>query len=388
MKSIYPRILISALSICCLSVSPAQSEQNTKSVKASKSAASKPVLLPLLVQSSINPIPFMSNGRAHLVYELQLTNVGNSDIKLQKIEILSVDESEMPLATFTEKALRDMLKPRVNPAKNDEVLHANESRVVFLWIDLDMPADKAPQAIKHRLTAKLGEYPESLNVLTVPTKVEHQDVPILGSPLPPGEWLAANGPSNTSAHRRALIPLDGRPYIGQRFAIDFIQTYANGKTFQGDPKDNKSYKAYGQNLYAVADGTVTHVKEGIPENIPPGRAQPINLDNIGGNCVIIDIGEGRYTFYAHMQPGSVLVKVGDKIRKGQVLGKLGNSGNSDEPHLHFHVCNANSALASDGLPYCFVYDLIKRGKNNESKKNVTDLPLEDDVVAFPPVKAP
>ena len=67
---------------------------------------------------------------------------------------------------------------------------------------------------------------------------------------------------------------------------------------------------------------------------------PITLETVGGNNVIMEIGDGLYAFYAHLQPGSLRVKVGDKVRRGQVLGLLGNSGNSSEPHLHFHICNA------------------------------------------------
>ena len=72
-----------------------------------------------------------------------------------------------------------------------------------------------------------------------------------------------------------------------------------------------------------------------------------------GNYVVVDIGEGRFAFYAHMQPGSLRVKPGDKVTTGQVLGLLGNSGNTDAPHLHFHVMDGASPLLSDGLPYAF-----------------------------------
>ncbi len=101
----------------------------------------------------------------------------------------------------------------------------------------------------------------------------------------------------------------------------------------------------------MADGVVTQIKDGIPQNMPEANSQavPITLETIGGNHVIMDIGNGLFAFYAHMQPGSLRVKVGDKVTRGQVLGLLGNTGNSSEPHLHFHICNANSELASEGL---------------------------------------
>ncbi len=65
------------------------------------------------------------------------------------------------------------------------------------------------------------------------------------------------------------------------------------------------------------------------------------------------MGKGRFAFYAHLQPGSVRVETGDTVKPGQVLGLLGNSGNSDAPHLHFHIMDGPRPLSSNGLPYRF-----------------------------------
>ena len=119
--------------------------------------------------------------------------------------------------------------------------------------------------------------------------------------------------------------------------------------------NNSNWYCYGQNLYAVADGVVVKAMDGIPDNVPLAtkRAAPITLDTICGNFVLIDIGAGSYALYAHMIPDSVRVNVGDKVRAGQVIGLLGNSGNSDAPHLHFHISTTPNKLilASEGLPY-------------------------------------
>ena len=81
----------------------------------------------------------------------------------------------------------------------------------------------------------------------------------------------------------------------------------------------------------------------FPENISPEEAD--------GNSVILDIGGGNYALYGHFQPGSVRVKEGDRVRRGDVLGLVGSSGNSLAPHLHFHVMSTPLSLASNGLPY-------------------------------------
>lgn len=85
---------------------------------------------------------------------------------------------------------------------------------------------------------------------------------------------------------------------------------------------------------------------------------PLTLENADGNHVILDLGDGRYAFYAHLRPGTVAVRTGDRVRRGQLLGEPSNSGRSDGAHLHFHMMDRPSALVSDGLPYVFdAFDL-------------------------------
>ena len=95
--------------------------------------------------------------------------------------------------------------------------------------------------------------------------------------------------------------------------------------------------------------------DGIPKNVPgaTSRAVPITPETLGGNFVLLDIGQGAFAYYAHLQPGSLTVKKGDTVHRGQVLGLVGNTGNSTEPHLHFHLADRNAAIDSEGLPYAF-----------------------------------
>jgi hypothetical protein len=102
-------------------------------------------------------------------------------------------------------------------------------------------------------------------------------------------------------------------------------------------------------------GKVIEVLDGIPENVPhSGKiAIDVNFFNAGGNHVVVDIGYGLYALYAHMRPGTLKVKVGDEVNSGDILGHLGNSGNSTEPHLHAHIVDRPSFLAGQGVPYEF-----------------------------------
>ena len=118
---------------------------------------------------------------------------------------------------------------------------------------------------------------------------------------------------------------------------------------------------------------------------------------MAGNYVLLDIGGGHFASYAHFQPNSLKVKVGDKVKLGQVLGLVGNSGNSDLPHLHFHITNAASPLAAEGVPYVFKSfmmqgvlksnaEIIKGGFKaapNTKNKRQMEIPMQNAVVVFP-----
>jgi murein DD-endopeptidase MepM/ murein hydrolase activator NlpD len=338
------------------------------------------------------PAAFKADGNWHLVYELHIANLDKWEYAFTRIEVVSADGTQKTLATFSGADLDGMfIHPGVHNAEKASKLAAGEFGVLFLWVTFDRLED-IPAAIAERISVKIGDYPEALSIVTPATSVNKNPVVAISSPLLGEDWAAANGPSNTSNHRRALTPINGHAYISQRFAIDWVQVYPDGKTYQGDPSDNKNYRAYGTEIHAVADGVVTQVGDGIPQNTPGAKslAVPITLETIGGNHVIMDIGNGLFAFYAHMQPGSLRVKVGDKVTRGQVLGLLGNTGNSSEPHLHFQICNANSELGSEGLPYAFASFEVQ-GKAGEDKlsmfpggpvKHEMEIPTEDEIVRF------
>ena len=170
------------------------------------------------------------------------------------------------------------------------------------------------------------------------------------------------------------------------FAIDWAKIDQRGEPYSGDPLKNASYYGYGAEVLAVADAVVASIKDGIPENVPgeKSRAVPITMGTVGGNYVILDLGNSRFAFYAHLQPGSLRVKPGDKVQRGQVLGLVGNSGNSDGPHLHFHICDANSPLGCEGLPYVFEsFETRPPQLNSTAEKRERQMPMRNAVVRFP-----
>jgi murein DD-endopeptidase len=352
----------------------------------------KPLLPGFNAVIPIAPTAFKADGKWHVVYELHISNLDIWEYAFTRIEVVSADDAQKMLATFSGADLDGMFThPGVPSSEKVSKLAPGEFGVVFLWVTFDK-LDDIPAAIAQRISVRIGDYPEALSIVTPATSVNRNPVVAISSPLLGEDWSAGNGPSNTSVHRRALIPINGHAYISQRFAIDWVQLYPDGKTYKGDPSDNKNYRAYGTEIHAVADGVVTQVGDGIPQNTPGAKslAVPITLETVGGNHLIMEIGNGLFAFYAHMQQSSLRVKVGDKVTRGQVLGLLGNTGNSSEPHLHFQICSANSELGSEGLPYAFASFEVQ-GKAGEDKvsmfpggpvKHEMEIPTEDEIVRF------
>jgi murein DD-endopeptidase MepM/ murein hydrolase activator NlpD len=95
------------------------------------------------------------------------------------------------------------------------------------------------------------------------------------------------------------------------------------------------------------------VQDSLPEQVPGALPAGATVQNAGGNYIVVRLDRDRYAFYAHLQPGSAQVERGDRVRAGEILGLLGNSGNTDGPHLHFHVMDSPSPLQSNGLPFTF-----------------------------------
>ena len=162
-----------------------------------------------------------------------------------------------------------------------------------------------------------------------------------------------NGCCDDLQHRGAVMAFDGVAKIPERFAIDFIKLDGDRRVVSGPADRNESYAGYGAPVYAVADGTVIATSDGAPERIPTKPREPIRFDTAGGNFVVVDIGGGNYAFFAHLKTGTVAVKPGDRVKTGDVVGHLGDTGNSDGPHLHFHVMDGPSPFGSNGVPYAF-----------------------------------
>lgn len=223
-----------------------------------------------------------------------------------------------------------------------------EERVILLGAMTVYYADHARG--EGRLRFQISFDPSGVNPLVTPVQ-----------PLPPDPR------ADQPAKARLRLPFDGlwwaavapTPEIGnhhaaatdQRHAFDFV-VWRDGSTYGGDGRDNADYWAWEQPVLAPAGGRVVAVQDGIADNRPGVET---NTADPAGNHVVIDLGHGEYAALAHFKKGSIRVAKGDEVTSGQVLGITGNSGNSSEPHIHFHVQDAPTFKpgGSVGIPVRF-----------------------------------
>jgi hypothetical protein len=265
--------------------------------------------------------------------------------------------------------------------------------IAFMYVALPPRVD--PQALRHRLLFDVAD-PErrkgspndesALDGIMVP--ILRQRPLVLSPPFRDGVWLAGNGPSNDSVHRRSVIAINGHAYISQRFAIDWVMVGSNGDSFHDNRSRNENFWAFGQPAVAVQDGEITEAVDDIPDNTP-GKLPVITVQNILGNHIILRIAPGVYAAYCHLKQGSIRVHLHQRVKKGEELALIGNSGNTTGPHLHFQLTDGNSALAAEGIPYVFEgFRFYGWGKDFEPGHQHPDeprqqsLPADDSVVAF------
>ena len=260
---------------------------------------------------------------------------------------------------------------------------------------------KVPAGLTHRISVSMQ--PQQAAVATdyelAPIGVDDREAVVVAPPLRGAGWVVANGCcSEYTAHPGTVLPVNGAAHVAERFAIDFVQIDPLGKLFEGPLDQLSSYPYFGDEVLSATAGKVVGVLDNIP-NTPAGAFPPaITAEKAGGNHVVVAMGGGRFAFYAHLQPGTVRVMVGQKVKVGQTLGLLGNSGNSNAPHLHFHIMDSPHPLASNGVPYRFSSFTVEGKLTNlegieggETAKVVreglgrrhAELPLNDEVISFP-----
>ena len=272
----------------------------------------------------------------------------------QRIDVLGDGES---LLTLEGDELGAWFKPFGSPFGQLELAGGQGA---LLWLDVVVDsADAVPQQLTHEVTFTFAQpnppiVLEEMTETIAPIRVTDQRPIVIGPPLEGSGWLDGNSCCEITAHRTAVNPINGSLHAPERFGIDYVRIEDDGLFLHGPADELSSYQYYGANILAVGDGPIVSMRWDLPEQ-PPGKDPTgLTLDEYGGNHIVQDLGDGHYAFYAHLQPGNAMgVEVGQVLKKGEVIALLGNTGNTDSPHLHFHIMDSPSPLGSNGLPFVF-----------------------------------
>jgi hypothetical protein len=312
------------------------------------------VVTPLIAEAVAEPVAVpATDGKTHLAYEIRLTNVLPQELTLTSLTVLDRD---VALLTLTGDQLAHWTRVIGTPTPTTKVGAAQSATI---WLDVALDADATvPTRLTHaialtNLSPQPPLFPATQTLDIAPVTVQSRKPVSVQPPLRGPNWVDGDGCCDTSAHRTALNPINGELWGAERFAIDYVQLDPAGRLITGDAADVESYAYFGAEIHAVADGEVVSVRDGLPEQTPGADPAGLPLDQYPGNHVVQSLGDGNYALYAHIKTGTVAVKPGDRLTAGQVLGNVGNTGNSTAPHLHFHVMSSPDPLRSDGLPFVF-----------------------------------
>jgi len=245
--------------------------------------------------------------------------------------------------------------------------NADTNRYIkYIWLNVDNVPKNLTNNIKYKIGGKIFDFTKDIGVNEVPLL-------FIGLPVKRGIWYM-EGPNNYD-HRNFATPTKSQfdstqngyklGYCNQRFAIDFDEVGDNGLLYKNEGTQNSDYFCFQEDLIAVADGVVVGVKDSIPDNPHPPDVEKFKKPGEGtGNLVLLDIGNDIIVSYAHCLNYSIKVHVGDTLKKGDFIAKIGNSGNSTGPHLHFHLSKPDFPkvkrtditgmfVASEGISYVF-----------------------------------
>ena len=292
------------------------------------------------------------DGKDHVEYELLVVNAVDQPVTLTSLTVLDPAAKELtriegPVLVAATQTLLDK-KP---------VMEIPASAAVSVDVDLIVPPGTAPERVTHRLVYGVPAG-TSTAVFVEPPVIDGPEVVINRRPAtvikPPVKgdgWLSTSACCTPNVHRDLRVAVNGRRIeTPETFAVDWALLKGD-RVYEGDGSRNDQFYVYGADVYAVANGTVVSVQDGKPDATPNKAMTPKTLSDFGGNQVMLEIAPKVYAVYAHLQPGSLRVKVGDTVKVGATLAKIGNTGPSLGPHLHFGLLNRPDLFTGRSLPF-------------------------------------
>ncbi|MBB6108509.1 Peptidase family M23 [Mucilaginibacter lappiensis] len=303
-------------------------------------------------------VPFVSaptviNGKPGIYYELYITNFAKDSLRLRSLKVLNSTDSS---ATFNVDEIHlkgRMRRVGVSSKEDNMILPPGSFGVIYL--EFNLPFSNTGMHLVHQLGFDLFNGNKKTPVLVKGALIEilPKAPLIIGSPLHGGPWAAIYEPSWSTGHRRVFYTVNGTARLPGRFAIDFIKLDNNGRYAANNEDSIRNWHGYGNDVLAVCDGVIASVKNDFPESETISSYKSPSPENATGNYISIKIGTNQFVFYEHLKPGSIKVKPGQKVKKGEVIASLGFTGQTTGPHLHLHIATENSPLGAEGLPFEF-----------------------------------
>ena len=295
-----------------------------------------------------------SDGREHIEYDLIITDAFTADATLGSLEVRGDGKLLMSLSAAALGATTLRIGTFA-PTRG----RIEQGATVVALVDVTLPRSvgrTVPGVLTNQISyavpadAPLRPVIETTTVDVPPVRVDRRAPVVIAAPLRGTGWLNANGccEDPTAPHRHTVLVTSSGGYITpETFAIDWVRV-VDGRLFTGDGSKNSDWPTFGSPLYAVANGTVVSVVDNKPD-IPPSSHNPDlkTPRDFGGNSVFLRLGPHLYACYAHMKSGSVLVRPGERVRVGQQIGLVGNSGNTTGPHLHFGIQREPDCLSEN-----------------------------------------
>jgi hypothetical protein len=294
------------------------------------------------------------DGMDHVEYELLVVSVFSEPVTLSSVTVLNSFGKELmrmdgdTLAAATQTLFSKTPSP-VIPA----------SGAVSVDVDLVLPPGAALELVTHRIAYTLAAETQNAVMIGRPevdgpeVAINRQPAIVLRPPLAGDGWLVTSGCCKPNVHRDERIAIDGaRIETAETFAVDWGKVKGD-RLYDGDGKKVELFYGFGEDVLAVADGTVVSVHDGMADATPFVAMAPTSRSDYGGNNLMLKIGPNVFVWYAHLRQGSLNVKVGDAVKAGASIAKLGNTGPSTGPHLHLGLLDKPDPIAGRSLPFVF-----------------------------------
>ncbi|MDD5143075.1 M23 family metallopeptidase [Methanoregula sp.] len=304
------------------------------------------------------PIPVESMNGVNIAYELEFSGMENMSFVPEKVEVIDAATGKVlysPNASVLAKLSHRASVPPPTAAEMQNGTARITKPRISVWFVIS--PDAVPERLTHRVT--LNRTADNLTALTLTggdVMVQKNLKPVVvDSPVRGPGWAVLETTSPMVHHVTSQITMSGVTRVPQRYAQDFLYLDpVTGKAYHDDMTIARNFYGFEKELFAVSNGTVSYARDGIPDiEITTQKPAP-SFDTALGNGVVIDLGNNKYACYGHMVNGSVRVKTGDTVTTGQVIGLMGNTGNSDAPHLHFQVITGSSSpLGGEGYPIVY-----------------------------------